>query len=528
MSAVLFYGGTIRLDSTTDTADELLVVDGVVAEAGTHVPAEAVTIDLEGGLLLPAFGDGHVHPLLAGRELAGPQLRDAASVNEIVRRVADWSENSWQPWLIGGSYDATIVDGGLFDARWLDAADRDRPIVLHSWDYHTVWVNTAALEAAGITSATADPASGRIARRPDGSPLGTLIERPAIDLVLGRAPQPRIEDDVESIVWASERLAERGIAWAQEAWTELDQIPAWIAAGRSERLSVDFDLALRADPGLWPGQLGAIVAAARSFDDVEGLTARTIKFFVDGIIETHTAQMLECYHDASHRGIANWPPERLVDAVVECDRAGFDVHLHAIGDAAVRSAIDAAEAIRESLRRGRRLTIAHAQVIDPEDLARLASLDVTICFQPQWAALDDVMAKLTLPRLGAERELQYRIRSALQAGARISFGSDWPVAAPDVISGIQTAVTRQNAEGQPSEGWYPAERISVHHALDAATAGVAYQAGDEKTRGALGAGFRADLVWLDRDIREVAPERITEARVRGTWRRGERTYSAPE
>lgn len=524
MSATLFFGGTIRIDGAIDTAEHLLVVDGVVAPQHLPAPRDAERVDLEGGLLLSAFGDGHVHPLLAGRELAGPNLRDALSVDELAQRVTDWSRESAAPWLIGGSYDATIVEDGLFDARWLDAAESVRPVVLHAWDYHTAWVNTAALEAAGIDSSTVDPARGRIARRRDGSPLGTLIERPAIDLVLDRAPRPSIDADVRSLEWASHRLAERGIAWAQEAWTELDQVPAWIAAGLSGRLAVDFDLALRADPVSWPGQLGDIAAAARSVEPVPGLTARTVKFFVDGIIETHTAHMLDCYHDASHRGFANWAPEQLVDAVVECDRAGFDVHLHAIGDAAVRSAIDAAEAIRESLRRGRRLTIAHAQVIDPHDLPRLASLDVTICFQPQWAALDDVMAKLTLPRLGAQRDLQYRMRSAQEAGARISFGSDWPVAVPDVLAGIQTAVTRQNAEGQPADGWHPLERITVHEALDAATSGVAYQAGDERTRGTLRPGYRADLVWLDRDIRTLPPERITEATVRGTWRQGVRSH----
>ena len=524
MSAVLFHSGVVRVDETSDLPGDLLVIDGVIAPAGTAVPDGAERIDLEGGLLLPAFGDGHVHPLLAGRELAGPSLRDASTVQELVRRVAEWADASDAPWLIGGSYDATIVDGGLFDARWLDEAVPDRPVVLHAWDYHTAWVNSAALRAANIDASTPDPERGRIVRRSDGSAQGTLIERPAIDLVLDRAPLPGVPADIRSLIWASNRLSERGITWAQEAWTELDQVPSWIAAADTGELTVDFDLALRADPDAWPRQLDDIEAAATSIHATPGLTARTIKFFVDGIIETHTAQMLECYHDAAHRGIANWQPDRLVDAVVDCDRAGFDVHLHAIGDAAVRSAIDAADAIAASLERGRRLTIAHAQVIDPADLPRLAELDVTFCFQPQWAALDDVMAKLTLPRLGTHRELQYRMRSAQRAGARVSFGSDWPVAAPDVLAGIQTAVTRQNSLGLPADGWHPDERITVREAIDAATSGVAYQAGDDGSRGTLRAGYRADLVWLDRDIRDVPPDRITEAQVRGTWRAGERTH----
>ena len=526
MTVVVFHGGAIRVDGVGPDADRLVVVDGIVAAADHPVPADAEIVDLAGGMLLPAFRDGHAHPLLAGRETSGPALRDAASVDEIVARVREWAARSDEAWLIGGSYDATVVDGGVFDARWLDEAVSDRPVVLHAWDYHTAWVNTAALKAAGLDADTPDPALGRILRRPDGSPRGTLVERPAIDLVLDRAPRPGIPADVEALGWATQRLAAEGIAWVQEAWAEEHDVPSWIAAARAGRLAVDVDLALRADPVRWPDQLAHLRRIARAVDDEPGLTCRTVKFFVDGILENHTAHLLECYHDAQTRGLPNWRPDQLVDAVAACDAAGFDVHLHAIGDAAVRSAINAAEGIRESLRAGRRLTIAHAQVIDPADLPRLAELDVTFCFQPQWATTDAVMTDLTLPRLGPGRERQYRMHSAQKAGARLSFGSDWPVTSPEVLAGIRTAVTRQDADGVPSGGWQPDERLTLDEALDAATLGVAHQSGDQDDRGTLHPGMVADLVWLDRDIRRAPASRIGDARVLGTWRRGIRTFSA--
>ncbi|MCM3695112.1 amidohydrolase [Microbacterium oleivorans] len=524
MTVTVFHGGAVRVDGASPDAERLVVVDGVIASPDTPIPADAEHVDLEGGLLLPAFGDGHAHPLLAGRERVGPELRDATTVAEIAARVRAWAAESDQPWLVGGSYDATIVDGGMFDAQWLDVVDR--PVVLHAWDYHTVWVNSAALRAAGVDATTPDPDLGRIVRRPDGTPMGTLVERPAIDLVLGHAPRPTLAADVDALAWACTLLASHGITWVQEAWCETDDVPAWQAAAASGRLAVDADLALRADPTRWPRQLDELRRCADGIDDTPGLTCRTIKFFVDGILENHTAHLLECYHDARTRGLPNWSPERLVDAVAACDAAGFDVHLHAIGDAAMRAALDAAEGIRESLSRGRRLTIAHAQVIDPADLPRLADLDVTICFQPQWALEDAVMTDLTLPRLGPQRELQYRMHSAQKAGARISFGSDWPVGTADVLVGVRTAVTRRDLGGRPGGGWQPEERLTIDESLAAATSGVAWQGGDQDHRGALRPGMRADLVWLTEDIRAIEPDAIADVHVRGTWRRGIRTFTA--
>lgn len=523
MTSTVFENGTIRVGGGLSDRTQLVIHDGLVLPADAPVPGDAERVDLRGGLLLPAFADGHAHPLLAGRETYGPQLRDARTVDEIVDRVRQWAQDDDSAWLIGGSYDTTIAPDGLFDAAWLDRAESGRPVLLHAWDYHTAWVNTAALTAAGIDHIADDPENGRIVRRADGTAMGTLIERPAIDLVLDLAPSlsPR---DVDALVWSSEHLAARGIAWVQEAWTELADVDAWVAAAESGRMRTDVDLAFRADPGEWPGQLERIIAASRRLEPVDGLSGRTVKFFVDGIVENRTAHLLADYHDACTHGVPNWRPAALADAVRAADATGFHVHLHAIGDAAVRSALTAVEAREPGT--PRRATLAHVQVIDPEDLARLAGLDVTLCFQPSWAVSDDVMLDLTLPRLGPERAVQYRMRSAVDAGARISFGSDWPVTPPDVLTGIRTAVTRADADGDPEGGWHPEERLTLDEALDAATSGVHHQSGAERRRGTLTPGSVADLVWLDRDIRRAPAARIADAIILGTWRRGHRTFSA--
>lgn len=506
----------------------LVVVDGRVVDAAAPLPDDTEMIDVAGGYLGPAFGDGHAHLQQAGREAAGPQIRTAGSVAEIVESVGAWAADRPElPWIVGASYDATLAPGGHFDARWLDEAVPDRPVVLRAWDYHTVWCNSRALELAGITAVTPDPADGIIVRRPDGSPLGTLIEWGATGLVLDLLPAVTDAEKVEALREATARAAAYGITWVQDAWVEAEDFAAWTQAAHAGLLAVDADLAVRADPTRWRAQREELGNLRGQVRDVPGVTADTLKFFVDGVIENRTAHLLENYVDACTRGLPVWTDEALREAFLDADRLGFDLHVHAIGDAGVRSALDAVEHLR-TVRPGtdRRITVAHAQLVDAADLARFAALDVTVCFQPLWAAEDAVMRDLTLPRLGPDRALQYRMRSVLDAGARVSFGSDWPVTSPDVLAGIRTAVTRQTPDGLPAGGWQPSERITLEEALAAATVGVAYQGRAEAVRGHLAPGAQADLVWLSADPRRVPPEQLDQIRVLGTWRRGERTFTA--
>jgi predicted amidohydrolase YtcJ len=525
MSTVLFHNGTIYPGRGLPPLDHLLVVDGVIAAwAGEAVDER---FDLDGGFLCAAFGDGHAHPILAGRESLGPDIRSGATVAEIVKSVSDWADaHPDSEWIIGGSYDATVADQGLFDARWLDESIADRPVMLRAWDYHTVWCNTAALERAGINAETPEPQDGRIPRRPDGSPLGTLMEWGAVDLMMSVAPRPSIDDGIEALRFATRKLAENGITWVQDAWVEPDDLEVWLAAEAAGALFCRADLALRADPGRWATQRYELEDLRGRLSESNILTCRTVKFFVDGILENHTAHLIDDYSDACTRGLPVWDDQGLNDAVVWADKLGFEIHLHAIGDAAVRSALDAIEnVLKVNGARDRRPVIAHAQLVDSDDLARFAELGVIACFQPQWATSDPVMIKLTLPRLGEIRgPEQYRIASIIESGAAISFGSDWPVSNPSVIAGIRTAITRQDSNGLPEHGWIPAERITIDAALHAATHGVAYQANAEGMRGSLFSGYSADLVWLSADPLRTAPSELADIAIQGTWLSGRRTY----
>lgn len=533
MSTTVFTGGTILSSYRSDAVEHTAVAveDGriiaVDAEARALSATAGETVDLLGGVLAPAFGDGHAHPLQGGLEKLGPQVRSCTSVEEIVACVTAWADaHPEQEWIYGGSYDATLAPDGMFDARWLDAAIPDRPVVLRAWDYHTVWVNSEALRRAGIDASTPEPALGRIPRRSDGSPLGILQEPGAVDLLIPAEPGRTHDERVEALRLATAEYAELGIAWVQDAWVESAEVEAYLEASTRGLLSTRVNLALRADPVRWRDQVPEFVESRRRVEELGDplLTAATVKVFVDGVIENHTAAMLADYTDTpGDRGLPNWDAAELTAAAVTFDKLGFQLHLHAIGDAATRTALDVFEAVESTNgARDRRPVIAHVQVVDPVDLPRFERLGVIANFEPLWAQLDPMMLDLTIPRLGPERErLQYPIRTLLES-ASVSFGSDWPVSSADWRPGVATAVTRQTEQRVPEDGWTPAERIPLTDALEAYSSGVARQAFAQRARSELRPGSSPDLVWLDTDPRHVDPHDLRSVRVLGTWVAGVR------
>ncbi|MEU0935525.1 amidohydrolase [Embleya sp. NPDC005971] len=528
MTRTLFRG-TVRTGAGDTNA--LAVRDGRVVALGSAALAldAELVVELGEGLLLPAFGDGHAHPLFGGLEHFGPRIKGLTGVADIVAEVGRWAgEHPDEEWIVGASYDPTLVPDGEFDARWLDAAVADRPVVLRAYDYHTVWCNTEALRRAGVTDATPQPRLGHIVRRPDGSALGTLREWHACDLVLDRVPGRPVDELVDALRVAGAAYASAGLTRVQDAWVEPEMVPAYVEAARRGALSFRADLAFRADPDRWRDQRAEFVAARAEVAERGGplLSARTVKFFADGVIEGGTAAMLAPYRDAPHScGMPVWPPAALAEAVTAFDADGFQVHIHAIGDAGVRTALDAIEAaVSTDPTRDRRPVIAHVQLVDPADLDRFARLGVIANFEPLWAQLDPLQHELTIPRVGAERAgRQYPMRTLVDSGARVSFGSDWPVSSHRPLEGIQVAVTRRTFEGVPVEGWMPHERLTVDQAVHAYTVGVAYQAFADDRRG-LEVGSVADLVWLSADPRVVDPMSLGRIVVEGTWLAGTRTH----
>jgi predicted amidohydrolase YtcJ len=533
VSSTFFRGGTIWTGVNGQTTDALLVVDGTVQALGEAAYGQAEgaeDVDLGGGFLMPSFGDGHAHPLPGGLEAVGPQVRQCKSVDQIVAEVKRFAaEHPDDEWIVGASYESSLAPGGLFDARWLDAAVPDRPVVLRAWDYHTVWCNSVVLERAGITADTPDPPLGEIPHRDDGSVLGTLREWGAVDLVYKIVPDRDPKVRIGALGTAADYYLARGVTWVQDAWVEPADVDTYIDAARQDALGVRFNLGLYADPRHFATQLAQFADARRRVQDVASplLTANTVKFFADGVIENETGALLAPYCGSLHNhGMQVW--DNLADAARAVDELGFQIHIHAIGDAAARQALDAIEhVVATNGPRDRRPVIAHAQLVDDADIDRFAELGVIANMQPLWAQLDPLMVQLTVPRLGVERaEKQYRMHSLDESGAKLAFGSDWPVSSGAPLDGIAVAVSRQTAERVPEGGWTPREILGIEPALRAYTSGVAHQAFADGKWGAIAPGASADLVWLDTDPRATPPPELPAIRVRATYLAGRPVYPA--
>ena len=515
-------------DGRWQTTDAVLIRDERIIALGATARAAhaAEVIDAGGGFVCPAFGDGHVHPVFGGLESQFAPVRAGRSPQQIAAAVGAWARAHPEvEWVRGEGFDHTLAPDGVFLASWLDAEVPDRPVVLRATDYHTVWVNSEALRRAGYVAGVAQPHDGQIVLDESGSPTGTLREWGAWRPVYALLPPLPESVLLDAVSTACRAFASAGITWVQDAWVEPADVTTWLSAYTAGILDVDVDLALWADPNSWREQLAGF-RASRERVAAEGggvVTCHTVKFFADGVLESGTSALIEPYCDCPHsRGLPNWDPAELAEAVTAVDALGFTAHIHAIGDFAVRMALDAmAEAARRNPPRDRRWVTAHTQMVDPDDIDRFAELGVIANFEPYWSKYDSWQSELTEPRIGPERTArQFQTATLAQRGAVISFGSDWPVTTHEPLAGIQVAVTRQmTADGPP---WMPEERMTVDTALAAYTSGVAFQSGRDDV-GVLRAGAVADVVWLDTDPRAVDPMRIESIRVLGTWRRGHRT-----
>lgn len=372
--------------------------------------------------------------------------------------------------------------------------------------------------------------------------LGTLREWGAVDLVMNVMP-PRDEQlRIDALGTAADYYLARGVTWVQDAWVEPADVATYVEAARRDVLRMRFNLALYADPRHFDTQITQFERQRQLVEDAANplLTAQTVKFFADGVVENETGALLAPYCSGLHShsgpeagdnlGMRNWEGDSLAEAARRVDDLGFQIHIHAIGDAAVRQALDAIEyVVAHNPPRDRRPVIAHCQLVDDDDLARFAALGVIPNMQPLWAQLDALMTVLTIPRLGAERaDKQYPINTLDTSGAPLSFGSDWPVSSGAPLDGIAVATSRRTADGDPAAGWTPHEVLPIDRALSAYTSGVAKQAFAENIWGDLTPGAGADMVWLRRDPRSTAPLDLPTVDVVATYLRGMLMHGAED
>ena len=517
--------------STLFSGHQNILIEGkliiAVGEEATLEPHDEL-FELGNHFLSPAFGDGHAHPLFAGREAQGPQITGLESLDQIIAKVKAFAENNPElPWIIGGAYDSSLVAGGDFDAHWLDAVISNRPVVLHAIDHHSIWVNSKALEICGITLKIKDPKGGRIKRRADGSPKGVLHEPEAIRLVLSHAPKRTLKQDVAAIKYACNKFLDSGVTLATDSWIESGMAEAYIQAFMDGELTVDMNLAFLASPEKWESEIIKYLSLRSEISELNTplLKASAVKFLCDGALSSGTAALLEPYlDDPTSSGISIWSDSDLTEAALAFDRHQFQLHLHAIGDAAVRQALDVIEEISNcNPPWDRRPVIVHAQLIHKKDAPRFAALGVIANFQPLWTYLDPMNEKLILPRIGEVRNnRQFQIRTLRELGVRISFGSDWPVTSEIPLRGLAVPVHRQNPDGLPIDGWSKEEAITIQEALSFYTEAVGYQTFREKSFGKLEVGMNADFIILSSNPAEVDPQKVRDIEIIAVYKNGER------
>ena len=547
---LVLTGGKVRTPAhPSGFAPALAVRDGLIQAVGTDEEIRPLAgrgtrvVDLRGRLVLPAFGDAHVHAVSGGLESLRCNLLGLRTRQDTLAAVAAYCSGlPAGAWVLGGGWAMEAFPGGLPTAADLDAVTGGRPAFLPNYPHHSAWVNTAALERAGIDAGTPDPPDGRIERDQAGRPAGTLHDG-AMRLV--RVPAPSAAELRAGLLAAQAHLHSLGITRFQDACVgAAAEIGMPDTFDTYRQAAADGVLTCHVTGALWWDR-------RRGLGQVEDLLARreraggrflasTVKVMLDGVCETFTAAMSAPYldrhgHSAGHRGSLFIEPDLLSAAARRLAGEGFQLHFHAIGDRAVSTALDTLASLPAAGRRAARHHLAHLQFIAPRDLGRFLALDAVANFQPLWACTEPLMEHMTLPFVGPERAAwQYQIGSLAKMGTRIAFGSDWPISSADPLQEIHVAVNRvlserlgQRGEPECESPFLPGQAVSLDDALSAFTSGVDWVNHEEHLVGTLRPGLRADLIVLDQDLFAVPATAIGDTSVVMTVSSGQVVFGDP-
>ncbi len=520
---VFINGGIYTVDNERSWAQALAVRGGTIVVVGDNqdiaelIGADTRVVDLDEAMALPGFHDAHVHTLWGGRMLLGCSVADIYELEPMLAEIRTCVADSDEEWLVGENWDLGVFPDGNPHKSILDEIASDRPIFMRGSDGHSAWLNSRALELAGIDANTPTPEFGVIERDPEtGEPTGTLRET-AVELVVPLLPQATDDDRRLQLKTGIDELNRFGVTSFIDAMVDERELRAYRALETARELNarVVTSIVFGVNPYDYAEDSMSLLQQRTEFAS-ERVNTDSVKLFVDFVLEGETAALLEPYVGmGEHRGRLNFEPAALTDAVERFDAMGLQIHFHTIGDRAARVSLDALQAAREANGSSDgRHHISHLQLIHPDDIPRFAPLNVTANFQALWAWPDEWIMGINLPVVGQQRvERMYPIGSVLRAGGRIVGGSDWFVSSPNPLWAMETAIRRQNPIVDEDAVLNAAERVDLATMIDAYTINGAWLMHQEDEVGSLEVGKRADLVVLGRNLFDLPPEEISDVPV---------------
>jgi predicted amidohydrolase YtcJ len=520
---VVLHGKIYTVNSKQPWAEALAIRGERVVAVGSNSEIAKLqskntqVIDAQGRLVLPGFTDCHIHFIEGSFSLGRVNLEGAKDPEGIQQRLRAYgAAHPGNDWILGRGWNYAMFPSSLPDKKYLDEVFPDRPAFLEGYDGHTYWANSKALELAHITKDTRNPPNGIIVRDPQTGEATGALKEAARSLVAAVLAKPTRGDKLAALRAGIHWANQNGLSRVHSAGGDFEEFDLYDELLRHGDLTLRFYIAyFQSPPELRPQDIATIEEGRRKYTG-DWLSAGAVKFMIDGVVESHTAAMLQPYtDDPSVQGKPFWQPENYRAAVTELDRRGLQIFTHAIGDSGVRTVLDSYQSMEKvNHTSGKRPRIEHVETIAAQDIPGFGKLGVIASMQPLHSYPDDDTLNVWARNIGPDRASRAWVwKSIANDGGQLAFGSDWPVVTLNPFEGIQTAVTRQTAEGLPKEGFLPSQRLSVAEAIRGYTLGAAYAGFREKTEGSLEPGKLADLIILSQDVFEVDPRAINQTKV---------------
>jgi predicted amidohydrolase YtcJ len=534
---VLINARIYTVNSKEPWAQAMAVRDGKIIAVGSdkaiaayQVPSTRV-IDAGERMVLPGFIDAHVHMMAGAAQLEQISLNDAKTIGDFQKIIKDYAAaHPEKNWIQGMGWVYSVFGmSGLPDKMLVDEVIPDRPVYLLAYDGHTSLANSKALQAAGITRETPDPPSGIIVRDPvTGEPTGVLKEA-AGSLVAGIIPQPTREEELSRLTKAVRYASSLGLTRLISAGADAERVELFDRIRQNGDLTARFTMARFVSAPVAPDIINILEENRKKYGD-DWIDLSTVKFLLDGVIEAHTAAMLEPYaNDPANRGQLYFDPEEYKESVIRLDRLGFPISTHAIGDRAIRLALDAYEAASKTNGyTDARDRVEHIEDPSAQDIPRFGKLGIIAGMQPLHATPDDNTLTVWSGSVGPERaQRAFPWHDILSGGATLCYGSDWPVVTLNPWPGLQILLTRETKEGTPAGGWLPDERLTLEQAIQGYTMGGAFAARREETEGSIEVGKVADIIIISQNLFKIPPNQIGKTKVLMTMVGGKIFYQDP-